>query len=82
MMYFISKVMVMATNSLSHIPEADKARHPSLRRYTCKYRKKKKIVRDLWVVSGLVMLCVPLTFMLAMALGTTMLAFVILDETP
>jgi hypothetical protein len=72
----------MAANSLSNISEADKAQHPSLRRYTRKYRKKKKIVRDLWLVSGLLMLCVPVTFMLAMALGTTLLAFVILDETP
>jgi hypothetical protein len=72
----------MAANSLPNISEADKARHPSLRRYTRKYRKKQKIVRDLWLVSGLLMLCVPPTFMLAMALGTTLLAFVILDETP
>lgn len=72
----------MAASSLSNISEADKAQHPSLRRYTQKYRKKKKIVRDLWLVSGILMLCVPVTFMLAMALGTTLLAFVILDETP
>ncbi len=72
----------MAASSFSNLSEADKAQHPNLRRYTLKYRKKKKIVRDLWLVSGLLMLCVPPTFMLAMALGTTLLAFVILDETP
>jgi hypothetical protein len=62
--------------------EPDKARHPTFRRYTRRYRKKRKIVRDIWIVSGLLMLCVPLNFILALVLGTTFLAFMVLDETP
>ncbi len=61
--------------------EADKERHPTFRRYTRRYRKKQRIVRDMWILSGLLMLCVPLTFILILAMGTTFLAFVILDET-
>lgn len=72
----------MTMRSSFALSEAEKAQHPNLRRYTKKYRKKKRIVRDMWIVSGLLMLCVPVNFMLAMALGTTCLAFVILDETP
>lgn len=64
------------------LSEAELARHPSWRRYTRHYRRKQKLVRDIWIVSGLLMTSVPLGAMLALALGTTMLAFVILDETP
>jgi hypothetical protein len=65
-----------------NLSEPDKARHPTFRRYTRRYRKKQKIVRDMWIVSGLLMLCVPLNFILALVLGTTFLAFMVLDETP
>ncbi len=61
--------------------EADKERHPTFRRYTRRYRKKQRIVRDMWILSGLLMLCMPLSLILILAMGTTFLAFVILDET-
>lgn len=56
-------------------------RHPSWRRKTRKYRKKRQIVRDLWILSGLLMLSAPLGLMLVLGIGTTFLSFVILDET-
>ncbi len=63
------------------VSEAELARHPSWRRLTRKYRRKQRIVRDLWIVSGLLMMGVPLGAMLALGLGTTLVALVILDET-
>ena len=65
-----------------NMSEPDKERHPTFRRYTRRYRRKRKIVRDMWIVSGLLMLCVPLNVILALLLGTTFLAFMVLDETP
>jgi hypothetical protein len=62
--------------------ETDRARHPSYRRYTRRYRKKQRIVRDIWIVSGTLMLWVPLSFLLVLAMATTFLAFMILDEVP
>ena len=56
--------------------------HPHRRRFTELYRRKKGIVRNLWLGSGLLMLLVATpALVLAMALGTTFLSFVILDET-
>ena len=60
----------------------DKARHPSWRRYTAKYRRKKRIVRDVWLLSTALMLCVPVMALPVIIMGTTFLAFMILDETP
>ena len=57
-------------------------RHFYRRCFTRRYRKKKRIVRDIWLGAGCVMLLNPvLPFMLALGLATTFLAFVILDET-
>lgn len=64
------------------MPKIEMAQHPSFRRYTLKYRKKRKIVRDLWIVSGLLMVIASIQVMVILALGTTFLAFAILDETP
>jgi hypothetical protein len=66
----------------SKCSEEDKARHPSFRRYTRRYLKKKQLVRDVWITSGVIMLCVPIHAMPVLVLGTTFLAFMILDETP
>ena len=66
----------------SRLSEEDKARHPSLRRYTRKYLKKRKLVKDIWITSGVIMLCIPINALPVLALGTTFLAFMILDETP
>jgi hypothetical protein len=57
--------------------------HPHRRRFTVRYRRKQGIVKNVWIMSGLVMLVqASPALMLATALGTTFLAFVILDETP
>ena len=66
-----------------HTPklDADKALHPRLRRETSRYLKKKRIVKDLWIVSGLLMLAMPINIIAMLALGMTFLAFTILDET-
>ncbi len=64
------------------LSEQEKAAHPSWRRYTSKYRRKRRVVRDLWLYSGVLMVVVPFPLLLVMALGTTLLSFVILDETP
>ena len=56
--------------------------HPHRRRFTDLYRRKRGIVKNLWLGSGLLMLLVATpALVLAMALGTTFLSFVILDET-
>lgn len=52
------------------------------RRNSVKYRKKRRIVRDLWLISGVLMLITPVGMNYVLALGTTFLAFAILDETP
>lgn len=57
--------------------------HPSRRRYTGKYRAKRRIVKSLWLGAGCVMLLNPVVpFLAVVGLSTTFLAFVILDETP
>jgi hypothetical protein len=57
--------------------------HFHRRRFTPRYRAKKRLVRDLWIGAGCVMLINPvLPFILATGLATTFTAFVILDETP
>jgi hypothetical protein len=56
--------------------------HPHKRRFTRVYRRKKGIVRDLWIASGLVMILLATpAIALAIAMGTAFLSFVILDET-
>jgi hypothetical protein len=62
--------------------EEEKAAHPRWRRYTRKYRRKRKIVRDVWIVSGLIIAAAPPGAAIVLALGTTFIAFMILDETP
>jgi hypothetical protein len=59
------------------------AGHPSRRRLTRRYRRKRDIVKNIWIWTGLVMLAhgSP-AFIVALGLGTTFLAFMILDETP
>ena len=56
--------------------------HYYRRCFTQRHRAKRRVVRDIWLGSGCVMLLYPvLSFMLALGLATTLLAFVILDET-
>ncbi len=64
------------TNSDCH------SKHHHYRRYTKEYEKKKDIVRQLWVVAGLLTLMFPiLPFMAVILISTTFLSFVFLDET-
>jgi hypothetical protein len=59
------------------------AAHPSRRRLTRRYRRKRDIVKNIWIGSGLVMLAQGSpALIVALGLGTTFLAFMILDETP
>jgi hypothetical protein len=56
--------------------------HPHRRRFTAGYRRKKGIVKNIWIASGLVMLLqASPAIIVALALGTTFLSFMILDET-
>ena len=61
--------------------EAERARHPSWRRWTRRYAAKQRIVRQVWIASGLLMLALPLGGQLALALPTVFLSFAILDES-
>jgi hypothetical protein len=56
--------------------------HPHLRRFTRRYRRKRDLVKWVWIFAGLLMLLsksLALTFFVA--LGTTFLSFCLLDET-
>ena len=56
--------------------------HPHRRRFTPGYRRKQGIVKNVWIASGLLMIVQPSpAIIIAIALGTTFLAFAILDET-
>lgn len=56
--------------------------HPHWRRFTPAYRRKRSIVKNVWIGSGLVMaLQASPALILALLLGTTFLSFMILDET-
>ena len=58
------------------------AEHPHRRRFTLAYRRKKRIGKNVWIASGLVMIVQASPAIIAgMLLGTTFLSFVILDET-
>jgi hypothetical protein len=62
--------------------ECPDCEHPHRRRFTPVYRRKQGIVKSVWIASGLVMaIQASPAIILALALGTTFLSFVILDET-
>ncbi|MCC5809670.1 MAG: hypothetical protein JJU06_04775 [Ectothiorhodospiraceae bacterium] len=65
-----------------HLPDKEREKHPSWRRTTRRYKKKKQLVRDMWIVSGLLMIPAPFYIVVVLALTTTLLSFAILDETP
>ncbi|MEH6650141.1 MAG: hypothetical protein V7707_08980 [Motiliproteus sp.] len=57
--------------------------HPLMRMRTTRYRAKKKIVRGLWIATGILMLAFPMVhFIVTLGLFTTFLSFTILDEAP
>ena len=56
--------------------------HPHRRRFTSAYRRKRGIVKSVWICSGIVMACqASLVLIITLTLGTTFLSFVILDES-
>lgn len=62
--------------------ESPDHKHPHRRRFTVAYRRKQGIVKNIWIGSGLVMLAQATpAVIVGLALGTTFLSFVILDET-
>jgi len=62
--------------------ESPDREHPHKRRFTPAYLRKKGIVKNLWIGSGLLMILLATpALMLALTMGTTFLSFVILDET-
>lgn len=73
------KQLVMPHWLVDQCPEHE---HPHRRRFTAVYRRKQGIVKNVWIASGLVMaLQGSLALIMVLALGTTFLSFVILDET-
>jgi hypothetical protein len=50
-------------------------------RDTVQYRKKRKIVRDAWIIVGLIMCTLPLAGVCVIALLSTFLSFSFLDES-
>jgi hypothetical protein len=63
------------------LPDRERELHPSWRRYTHKYGNKKRIVRDMWICVGALMLEAPLAIVLGLALLSALVTFAILDET-
>ncbi|MGI9280665.1 MAG: hypothetical protein ACR2PX_13740 [Endozoicomonas sp.] len=63
--------------------QSPEANHFYRRTFTGSYRAKKKIVKNIWIAAGLLMLINPVIhIVMLIALPATLLSFVILDETP
>lgn len=50
-------------------------------RTTAQYKKKKKYIRDAWIIVGVLMCCLPVSIVMVLALLTTFLSFMLLDES-
>lgn len=50
-------------------------------RATAQYKKKKKFVRDMWIIVGVLMCGLPASIVMVLALLTTFLSFMLLDES-
>ncbi len=46
-----------------------------------RHRQKKRLVRDIWIASGMFIIFMPLNLQITMLLLTTFVSFMILDET-
>jgi len=58
------------------------ASHPHRRRFTPRYRRKRQLVKVIWICSGLIMILSPaLNLTLTLILATSFLSFIVLDET-
>lgn len=86
MRYFLSLVTTMLKVSLGNTDDTNQLPDPehfSRRRLTRQYKAKKALVRNVWIAAGALMLINPvLPVALIIALPTTLLSFMILDETP
>ena len=72
--YRLYLLPIVQFRSLSHYQQ-ERAQEPG-------YSAKKKIVKSLWIVSGMIMLSFPqLPMIITLGLLTTFLSFTILDET-
>ena len=81
-MLFNRKTANLALKPPANISEAQMEQHPSWRRYTRKYQRKKAIVRNIWICNGIIVACLPLNWQIIVLLTTVFLSFCILDETP
>ena len=86
MRYFFSLAFIMMETRfgqpVQNQPMPD-PNHHSRRRLTRQYKAKKAIVRNVWIAACSLMLVNPvLPMLLVIALPTTFLSFMILDETP
>ncbi|WP_051786049.1 hypothetical protein [Endozoicomonas numazuensis] len=62
--------------------QSPEANHFYRRTFTRSYRTKKRIVKNIWIAAGLLMLINPVIhIVMLIALPATLLSFVILDET-
>ncbi len=57
--------------------------HPHYRRFSKKYKKKQGIVKNFWIIAGLITLAFPLPQVAVVIFAiTTCVSFCLLDETP
>ncbi len=78
----IKRFFAPVTPEIIPVHQNTLADHAHYRRFTAKYRRKRSIVKSLWISAGLMSLMFPfLQFVCAMGLFTTCLSFAILDET-
>ena len=60
----------------------DRTPDPTRRRYTFQYRRKREWVKNCWICGGVLALAIPaVSIVLALGLATTLLSFMLLDET-
>ncbi|AMO54787.1 hypothetical protein [Endozoicomonas montiporae] len=85
MRYFFSLIKAMLHINLGQTLKANELPDPghfSRRRLTRQYKAKKALVRNVWIAACSLMLINPvLPVALIIALPTTLLSFMILDET-
>lgn len=56
--------------------------HPHYRRYSKQYKRKKGVVKDIWIINGMITLLFPLLEVaVVLMLLSTFISFCILDET-
>ena len=73
---------LFSTLSESQAHEIADENHYHWRRFTPRYRAKQRLVKRIWMGAGCITLLFPtLYFLLLIFLSTTLVAFIILDET-